>query len=125
MKQIKCPICNKILDFGSFIPNLFYIECNSVGHYFTIDFKINEDNKIHNFYLINYIENKIDYLLEICSINNVLGYYFRIKNMSKTDNICLDNSILNHLHEKISNDELTEECILNIINKLQNLMLFL
>lgn len=119
MKQFKCPFCNKAL-------NKTVVRCNNSDHYFGLNYN-HHTNKPIGFYIVDRSENinQINFLLEIVWINNKLHYYFKNKNMSKASTIFLDEFILNDFYEKILNDKLSKEYVLNTINKLQDLMLFL
>lgn len=123
MKNFKCPLCDTILNpFGH--ENITYISCDSSDHYFSLDFNAYINEPI-GFYIVNYTDSsgKVDFLLEIININNLLNYYFRDNNIYR-NTITLDNYILNDIYQKILKNELTKEYIIEIINKLKDLMLF-
>lgn len=126
MKQIKCLKCDYDLSFGIFKgtdPYIHFFTCSSnSGHYINLDFhSINDLLEIKSFY---YVDIKSRHYLEIFYFHDKINYSFRDGSIT-SNSIALDDVILKNISNKFLNNELTEECVLNTINKLQDLMLFL
>ena len=120
-KCIKCLKEMRCIEFPD-LDKLY--KCDNNGHSYSFYFK---DSLLE--FSFNQVNEKG---LSICSLdiydwritNQVIDYYF-LKENSIKNKISLDDYIYNNISEKILNDTLTLDYVKSIINKLEDLVLFL
>lgn len=124
MKQIKCIKCFREMNSIQFPDLDRHYQCNTHNHFYSIYFK---NSSLVEFDFTQFDEEHYHiYYLEIYSwrASQIISCQFLKENSVKNE-MSLDDYIINNLSEKILNDTLTLDYVKSIIDKLENLAIFI